>query len=82
MLVGRTQEKLGITAGLDKLVPRSRINHYEQGVYEQDFMMILRLAKSVGISATFFFCEGDALAEQVWELTLTTKRVPSSKGSK
>lgn len=82
MLVGLTQEKFGVRAGLDELVASSRMNHYEQGVHEPDFTMILRLAKSMRISAAFFFCEDDALAEQVWELTQTAKRVPGSKGSK
>ncbi len=74
MLVGLTQEKLGIKAGLDELVASSRMNHYEQGVHEPDFTMILRLAKSIGISAAYFFCEDDALAKQVWELTHIEKR--------
>jgi ribosome-binding protein aMBF1 (putative translation factor) len=70
--VGLTQEKLGINAGLDELVASSRMNHYEQGVHEPDFTMILRLAKSLGVSAAFFFCEDDGLAEQVWEMTFVT----------
>jgi ribosome-binding protein aMBF1 (putative translation factor) len=73
--VGLTQEKLGIKAGLDEAVASSRMNHYEQGVHEPDFTMILRLAKSLGISAAFFFCEDDALAEMVWDVTAAAQTV-------
>jgi transcriptional regulator with XRE-family HTH domain len=73
MRTGLTQEKLGIKAGLDELVASSRMNHYEQGVHEPDFTMILRLAKALGISAAFFFCEDDRLAEQVWTLSASSK---------
>jgi hypothetical protein len=51
----------------------SRMNHYEQGVHEPDFTMILRLAKALGISAAFFFCEDDRLAEQIWTLSASSK---------
>jgi ribosome-binding protein aMBF1 (putative translation factor) len=75
MLVGLTQEKLGIKAGLDEAVASSRMNHYEQGVHEPDFTMILRLARSIGISAAFFFCEDDALAEMVWALSYAGREI-------
>ncbi len=75
------KKKLGIKAGLDEAVASSRMNHYEQGVHEPDFTMILRLAKSIGISAALFFCEDNALAEQVWELTHANNRAAVSKGA-
>jgi transcriptional regulator with XRE-family HTH domain len=66
---GLTQEGLGILSGIDEMVASSRMNHYEQGKHEPDFGTIHRLAKVMGISAAFFFCEDDMLAEAVWEMS-------------
>jgi transcriptional regulator with XRE-family HTH domain len=67
--VGLTQEALGIRAGIDEMVASSRMNHYEQGKHEPDFGTIHRLAKALGVSAAFFFCEDDMFAEAVWEMS-------------
>ena len=67
--VGITQEALGIRAGIDEMVASSRMNHYEQGKHEPDFGTIHRIADALGTSAAYFFCDDDALANAVWDLT-------------
>jgi hypothetical protein len=60
---------LGIRAGIDEMVASSRMNHYEQGKHEPDFGAIHRITDAPGTSAAYFFCDDDAVADVVWEMT-------------
>lgn len=61
--VGIPQDKLGVQAGLDESSSSARISRYESGVHEPSLQFAETLAKVLGISAAFFYCSDDRLAE-------------------
>jgi len=61
--VGISQRQLGIDAGIDEFVASSRINRYEQGVHEPDYLTMQNLAKALGVSAAFMYAAEDDIAD-------------------
>jgi transcriptional regulator with XRE-family HTH domain len=64
--VGISQRQLGIDAGIDEFVASSRINRYEQGVHEPDYLTAQNLAKALGVSAAFFYAAEDDVADMIF----------------
>lgn len=57
------QDKLGTLAGLDESSSSARISRYESGIHEPSVQFAEALAKVLGVSAAFFYCRDDRLAE-------------------
>lgn len=57
------QDKLGVLAGLDEAASSARISRYESGVHEPSVQFAEALAKVLGISAAYFYCGDDRLAD-------------------
>lgn len=57
------QDRLGALAGLDESSSSARISRYESGIHEPPVRFAEALAKVLGISAAFFYCADDRLAE-------------------
>lgn len=69
---GLSQKRLGIEAGLDQFVASPRINRYEQGVHQADYVMSRRLAVVLGVPVAYFYCDDDEVAR----LLLAFNRAP------
>jgi transcriptional regulator with XRE-family HTH domain len=54
---------LGVLAGLEESSSSARISRYESGIHEPPVRFAEALAKVLGISAAFFYCADDRLAE-------------------
>jgi transcriptional regulator with XRE-family HTH domain len=61
--VGLPQDQLGVQAGLEESSSSARISRYESGVHEPSVQFAETLAKVLGVSAAFFYCSDDRLAE-------------------
>lgn len=59
------QDKLGVLAGLEESSSSARISRYESGIHEPPVRFAEALAKVLGISAAFFYCGDDRLAEVI-----------------
>ena len=61
--VGLPQDRLGVLAGLEESSSSARISRYESGIHEPALRFAEALAKVLGVSAAFFYCADDRLAE-------------------
>jgi len=59
---GLPQDKLGVMAGLEESSSSARISRYESGIHEPPVQFVQSLAKVLGISTSFFYCDDDRLA--------------------
>ncbi|WP_090189676.1 MULTISPECIES: helix-turn-helix transcriptional regulator [unclassified Duganella] len=57
------QDQLGVLAGLEESSSSARISRYESGIHEPPVRFAESLAKVLGVSAAFFYCADDRLAE-------------------
>lgn len=57
------QDRLGALAGLEESSSSARISRYESGIHEPPVRFAEALAKVLGVSAAFFYCADDRLAE-------------------
>lgn len=69
--MGLAQDKLGVLIGLDESCSSARISRYETGVHQPAFETARNLAKVLGVSVTYFYCEDDWLADVVLRLAPT-----------
>lgn len=61
--LGLAQDKLGVLAGLEESSSSARISRYESGIHEPSVQFAEALAKVLGVSASFFYCADDRLAD-------------------
>ena len=64
--VGISQRQLGIDAGIDEFVASSRVNRYEQGVHEPDYLTAQNLARALGVSPAFLYAPEDDVADLIF----------------
>ncbi|MBI5918294.1 MAG: helix-turn-helix transcriptional regulator [Nitrosomonadales bacterium] len=64
---GIAQDKLGVMIGLDEGCSSARMSRYENGIHEPPFEIAEQLAKVLGLSASYFYCGDDRLAEIILE---------------
>lgn len=57
------QDQLGVLAGLEESSSSARMSRYESGIHEPPFQFVEAVAKVLGISAAFFYCSDDRLAQ-------------------
>jgi len=63
LAAGLSQKQLGIEAGIDPFVASTRINRYELGVHEPDFLTACNLAKALKVPAAFLYASEDDVAD-------------------
>jgi len=56
---GLSQERLGVLAGVDEMSASARMNQYEKGKHEPDFLMVERIARALNMPTSFFYAQGD-----------------------
>jgi transcriptional regulator with XRE-family HTH domain len=61
--LGLSQEKVGVSIGLDESCSRTRISRYETGAHEPAIATSLLLATALGVPLAYLYCEDDILAE-------------------
>lgn len=59
---GWSQEKLGVSIGIDESSSRARISRYELGVHEPPLPTAKRIAEALGVPLMYFYCEDDDIA--------------------
>lgn len=60
---GLPQDRLGVLAGLEESSSSARMSRYESGIHEPTLQFVEAVAKVLGMSAAFFYCADDRLAE-------------------
>jgi len=63
IIVGISQKKLGIVAGMNEFSASARMNQYETGKHIPDFLTLKRIAKVLSVPVVYFYAEDDMLAE-------------------
>ena len=71
---GIAQDKLGVMIGLDEGCSSARMSRYENGVHEPPFVIAEQLAKVLGLSACYFYCSDDRLAEIILHYSKLSKK--------
>lgn len=59
------QDKLGVLAGLEESSSSARMSRYESGIHEPPLYFIEAIAKVIGLSPAYFYCNDDRLAEVI-----------------
>jgi len=60
--LGWSQEKLGVTIGIDESSSRARISRYELGVHEPPVPTARLVAYALGVPLAYLYCEDDNVA--------------------
>ncbi len=60
--LGLSQEKVGVSIGLDESCSRTRISRYETGAHEPAIATSLLLATALGVPLAYLYCEDETLA--------------------
>lgn len=71
-IVGLSQERLGVLAGIDEMSSSARMNQYERGKHEPDYSMVERISKVLNVPEAYFYAKDDEMA---W-LLVTFHRMP------
>ncbi len=66
--LGWSQEKVGVSIGIDESSARARISRYELGVHEPPFPPVRRIAEALGVPLIYLYCEDDAIASLLLRL--------------
>jgi len=61
-MMGFSQKKLGILAGIDEFVASTRINRYEKGVHQANIEIVQKLATVLEVPLAYFYTDDDELA--------------------
>ena len=54
-----SQEALGIAIGLDESVASTRINRYEKGIHQPDFITLAKIAEVLQVPPAYFLADDD-----------------------
>lgn len=60
---GLTQERLGVLAGIDEASASARMNQYERGKHEPDWLTVQRLAGVLQVPVAYLYADDDKTAE-------------------
>ena len=63
LALGMSQEKVGVSIGLDESCSRTRISRYETGAHEPAIATSQLLATVLGVPVAYLYCEDDVMAE-------------------
>ncbi|MGC4061575.1 MAG: helix-turn-helix transcriptional regulator [Aquabacterium sp.] len=62
LAAGLSQKQLDIAAGLDEFVASPRVNRYEQGVHQPDYLISQRLAEVLNVPVAYLYCDDEKVA--------------------
>ena len=62
---GRSQEQLGLDAGLDPMSASTRMNRYELAKRTPDFSLVEKFAEVLNVPPPYFFTKDDDMAELI-----------------
>lgn len=65
---GISQEKLGISIGLDESTSSARISRYESGVHEPPLPTARKIALELNVPLAYLYCDDDKIAEIIIRL--------------
>jgi transcriptional regulator with XRE-family HTH domain len=71
---GIAQDRLGVMIGLDEGSSSARMSRYENGIHEPPFVIAEQIAKVLRISACYFYCSDDRLAEVILNFSKLSKK--------
>ncbi len=60
--LGWSQEKVGVSIGIDESSSRARISRYELGVHEPPVPTARLIANAMGVPLAYMYCEDDRVA--------------------
>jgi len=60
--LGWSQEKVGVLIGIDESSSRARISRYELGTHEPPVKTAHLIAKALGVSLAYLYCDEDEVA--------------------
>ena len=61
-VAGLSQEKLGVAAGIDEMSASARMNQYERGKHEPDYLTVMRIAEVLNVPEGYFYMVDDVAA--------------------
>ncbi|WP_025916403.1 helix-turn-helix domain-containing protein [Herminiimonas sp. CN] len=61
-IAGLSQEKLGVAAGIDEMSASARMNQYERGKHDPDYLTVTRIAKVLNVPEGYFYTVDDVAA--------------------
>jgi transcriptional regulator with XRE-family HTH domain len=61
-IAGLSQEKLGVAAGIDEMSASARMNQYERGKHDPDYLTVMRIAKVLHVPEGYFYTMDDEAA--------------------
>lgn len=61
-IAGISQEKLGVAAGIDEMSASARMNQYERGKHDPDFLTVTRIAGVLNVPEGYFYTTDDTAA--------------------
>jgi transcriptional regulator with XRE-family HTH domain len=73
-LSGLSQERLGISAGIDEMSASARMNQYERGKHIPDFNTLTRIAVVLNVPGAYFYAADDDEAELLVKFHRLTKK--------
>jgi transcriptional regulator with XRE-family HTH domain len=59
---GVSQEKLGVAAGIDEMSASARMNQYERGKHDPDYLTVSRIAQVLNVPEGYFYMMDDTAA--------------------
>lgn len=65
MAKGLSQQKLGLLLGMDHNTASARMNQYERGKHQPDYLSLSRIAVVLEVPVAYFFCEDSTMATLV-----------------
>lgn len=74
-IAGISQEQLGVAAGIDEMSASARMNQYERGKHDPDYLTVSRIAQVLDVPEGYFYTTDDLAA---W-LAVAYHRAPPSK---
>jgi transcriptional regulator with XRE-family HTH domain len=69
----KSQEELGVKAGLDESTARSRVSQYESGHVSPPFNIACNFADVLGVPECYFYIRDPEFAEEVLDLFIKKK---------
>lgn len=62
---GLSQQKLGLLLGMEHNTASARMNQYERGKHQPDYLSLYRIATVLEVPVAYFFCEDTTMAALV-----------------
>ena len=63
LIVGISQEQLGMAVGIKRLSANADINQYENGKCIPSFLILKKIAKTISVPVVYFYAEDNMLAK-------------------